>query len=61
MSPSSSRYFDKDFISKFEVMRDIATATEKEVILLKDFNFGSDACKRLKLLIQAIEFQAMYY
>ena len=62
--PNSSRYFDKEFVSKFEVMLDIATAEEKEVILLGDFNFDflpsvskTDACKRLNLLFKLLHFK----
>ena len=62
--PNSSCYFDKEFVSKFEVMLDIATAEEKEVILLGDFNFDflpsvskTDACKRLNLLFKLLNFK----
>ncbi|CAB4030915.1 Hypothetical predicted protein [Paramuricea clavata] len=63
-TPNSSRYFDKEFVSKFEVMLDIATAEEKEVILLDDFNFDflpsvpkTDACNRLNLLFKLLNFK----
>ena len=45
-------------------MLDIATAEEKEVILLGDFNFDflpsvskTDACKRLNLLFKLLNFK----
>ena len=64
--PNSSRFNDKEFISKFEIMLDTATADGKEIILLGDFNYdflrstpGSDACsiKRLKLLFRLLNFR----
>ena len=64
--PNSSRFNDKEFISKFKIMLDTATADGKEIILLGDFNYdflrstpGSDACsfKQLKLLFRLLNFK----
>ena len=40
--PNSSRYFDKQFVSKVEIMVDIAATVGKEVILLVDFLLSID-------------------
>ena len=37
-SPSTSKHHDSDFMSKLEVELSTATATDKEVIILGDFN-----------------------
>ena len=36
--PNLSRFNDKEFITKFEIMLDTATADGKEIILLGDLN-----------------------
>ena len=64
--PNSSRFNDKEFISKFEIILDTATADGKEIILLGDLNYdflrstsGSDTCssKQLKLLFRLLNFK----
>ncbi len=57
-SPSTSKHHDSDFMSKLEVELSTATATDKEVIILEDFNcdlvpsrsINSD-CKQLQSVL----------
>ena len=64
--PNTSKYHDSDFMSKLEVELSTATSTDKEVIILGDFNCDllptrsvNAECKQLKLLLKFMNFNQL--
>lgn len=62
----SSKYYDKDFMVKFNNMLDIAAAENKELIVLGDFNCcfmpnkrKSTDCEKLKALFKYLDFKQL--
>ena len=64
--PNTSKYHDSDFMSKLEVELSTATSTDKEVIILGDFNCDllptrsvNAECKQLKSLLKFMNFNQL--